>query len=108
MQDSDDDSTGGGTTDDWSDGANWVDNSAPPLVAGNVGYRFGAATSAQLVSDMQDSYQFGQLQFNNLSGFSRNASYEHLLVAPERLRRDADSWLAANIDRYLQGIKGVR
>ena len=65
---------GGGADDNWTTNENWSDNTAPPVVAGNVGYRFGAAGSAQLVTDMNDSFQFGQLQLAGPAGFVVNSS----------------------------------
>lgn len=65
---------GGAADDNWTTNENWSDNTAPPVVAANVGYRFGAAGAAQLVTDMDASFQFGQLQFAGPSGFVVNSS----------------------------------
>ena len=64
---------GGGTTDNWSDDLNWVDDTAPPLVQVGAGYRFGT-TATQLVTDMDGPYSFGQLQFIGVSGYVINSS----------------------------------
>jgi polyphosphate kinase len=41
--------------------------------------------------------------FNNLSGFSRNASYEHLLVAPDSVRDGLLRHIAHEVDNHRDG-----
>jgi polyphosphate kinase len=41
--------------------------------------------------------------FNNLSGFSRNASYERLLVAPDSVRDGIISGIEAEVEHHLAG-----
>ena len=41
--------------------------------------------------------------FNNLSGFSRNASYEHLMVAPDGVREGLVAGIRAEIGRHEAG-----
>ena len=65
---------GGGADDNWSTDANWLDDSAPPLVQPNQAYRFVAPGTTQLVTDMDNNYEFGQLQFQNVGGTVINSS----------------------------------
>ena len=41
--------------------------------------------------------------FNNLSGFSRNASYEHLLVAPDSVRDGIVEQIRAEVANHVEG-----
>jgi polyphosphate kinase len=41
--------------------------------------------------------------FNNLSGFSRNATYEHLLVAPDSLRDELISMIRREVEHHAEG-----
>ncbi len=56
----------GGTDADnnWSTADNWSTNTAPPTTANFEGWRFGTSTS-ELVTEMDNPYSFGQIQFNN-------------------------------------------
>ena len=64
---------GGGSDANWSTAANWNVNTPPPLTAPTEGWRFGS-TATQLVTNMNNSYSFGQLQFSDVSGYVVNSA----------------------------------
>lgn len=60
---------GNGADNLWSTAANWSTNTSPPLVGDGQGWRFGTATPDR-DTIMDNSYEFGSLQFANNSGYS--------------------------------------
>ena len=64
---------GAGADANWSTGANWNVGTPPPLSAPTEGWRFGS-TATQLVTNMDNSYTFGQLQFSDVGGYVINSN----------------------------------
>lgn len=60
---------GNGDDNLWSTAANWNTGTSPPLVGDGQGWRFGTATLDR-DTIMDNSYEFGALQFANNSGYS--------------------------------------